>query len=173
MIRRIFQSGMSLLVFLALSAAVPAQARVESATVIVEGMACPFCAFGVEKRLKKVGGVGSIVVSMGESSASLTASEEGSIDVASIPEAIRKAGFTPGTIEITAVGTISAEDRERPLFEVSGTDQELLLVNLSAEIDKKTADFAAAGVSVRVSGALHVHAEDLAGLEAVRIEAIE
>ncbi len=173
MTRRIFRNGLALLAFVILSAPVPVQARVERATVAVDGMACPFCAFGIEKRLKRVGGVGSIEVSLGAGSAALTASDEGSIDVSSIPEAIRKAGFTPGTIEVTAVGTISAEDSERPLLEVSGTDQELLLVNLPEEIETKSAELAAAGVEVRVSGALHLHPEELPGLEAVKIEAVE
>lgn len=173
MTRRFFKSDLALLAFALLLAPVPIQARVESATVAVDGMACPFCAFGVEKRLKRVGGVGSIEVNLGASSAALTASDGGSIDVSSIPEAIRKAGFTPGTIEVTAVGTISAEDSERLLFEVSGTDQEMLLVNLSGEIEKKSTEFAAAGVRVRVSGALHLHPEEPPGLEAVKIEAVE
>jgi len=160
-------------VFVIVSAPVPIQARVESATVVVEGMACPFCAFGVEKRLKKVAGVSSIEVDMGESLASLTAEEGGSIDVSSIPDAIRKAGFTPGTIEVTAVGRISAEDRGRLVFEVSGTDQELFLVNLAQEVAKESADFAAAGVRVRVHGALQFHREGPPGLEVVKIEAVE
>lgn len=173
MTRQILKNGLALLVFVILSAPVPIHARIESATVAVDGMACPFCAFGIEKRLEKVGGVGSIEVSLGAGSAVLTASNEGSIDVSSIPEAIRKAGFTPGTIEVTAVGTISVEDRERPLLEISGTDQELLLVNLPEEIETKSDVFAAAGVEVRVSGALHLHPEELPELEAFRIEVVE
>ncbi len=169
----ISQSVMACLVLLALATAAPAHARVESATVIVEGMACPFCAFGIEKRLKRVEGVGSIEVSLTESSASMSASDEGSIDVASIPEAIREAGFTPGTIEVAAVGTINAEDRKRPLLEVSGTDQEFLLVDISEEMAEKVTQYASAGVRVRVSGELRVHPGELDGLEAVRIEAVE
>ena len=156
-----------------LVAPVPSEARIESATVVVEGMACPFCAFGIEKRLKKVGGVGSIEVNLGAGSAALKASDEDSIDVSAIPEAIRKAGFTPGTIEVIAVGTISAEDGESPLLEVSGTDQELVLANLSDEIERKSAEFAANGVEVRLSGALHLHLEELPGLEAAKIEVVE
>ena len=35
----------------------PAQADVKSLTVKVDGLACPFCAYGLEKKLKKVEGV--------------------------------------------------------------------------------------------------------------------
>ena len=42
----------------------PANAQVSSVTVGVDGMSCPFCAFGVEKRLKKVDGAGSVKVAV-------------------------------------------------------------------------------------------------------------
>ena len=170
---RIAMRTIALAAFLTLPPAVPVQARVEGATVVVEGMSCPFCAFGVEKRLKKVGGVGSIEIDMGLGSASLTAADRGSIDVAAIPEAIRKAGFTSGTIEVTAVGTISIEDDGRVFLEISGTDQALLLVSLSEEIERKSGESAAAGVRLRVSGELRFLPEDLAGLEPAKMEAIE
>lgn len=175
MTRRILRlrNGFALLALTLLSAPVPSEARIESATVVVEGMACPFCAFGIEKRLKKVGGVGSIEVNLGAGSAALTASDGASIDVSNIPEAIRKAGFTPGTIEVTAVGTLSAADRGRLLLEISGSDQELLLVDLSAELERKAAEFATNGVRVRIGGALRLYPEKPAGLEAARIEAVE
>ncbi|MEE8367170.1 MAG: heavy metal-associated domain-containing protein [Thermoanaerobaculia bacterium] len=173
MMVRISQKTAALLVLFIFVSVVPTSAQVESATVVVEGMACPFCAFGVEKRLKKVAGVGTIEVNMAQSSAALTASAGDSIDVAGIPAAIRKAGFTPGTIEATAVGTISLEDSERPLLMVDGTDQELLLVNLSAEIWQQAAGLGAAGKRVRVRGPLHLHPDEPAGLEVVRLEAVD
>ena len=80
MTSRTLQKSVALLACLILLPFVPAHAQVESATVVVEGMSCPFCAFGVEKRLKKVRGVGSIEVNMGVGSASMTASEGESID---------------------------------------------------------------------------------------------
>ncbi len=170
---RTLQKSVALLACLALLSFASAQARVESATVVVEGMSCPFCAFGVEKRLKKVEGVGSIEVNMDTGSASMSASEGESIDFSSLPEAIRKAGFTPGPVDITAVGTLSAGNEERSLFKVSGTDQEMLLVNLSEEIKKKIAEFSAAGMRMRVKGTLHFHTDEVPALEPNSVEAIE
>ncbi len=170
---RTLQKSVALLACLILLPFVPAYARVESATVVVKGMSCPFCAFGVEKRLKKVQGVGSIEIDMGVGSASMSASEGESIDFSSIPEAIRKAGFTPGAIDLTAVGTVRAENEVRTLLEVSSTGQELLLVNLSKEIEKKITELAAAGERMRVRGALHSHTDELPALEPNRVEAIE
>ena len=81
-------------------------AQVGSATVEVKGMSCPFCAFGVEKRLGAVAGVDRVIVSMKGGSAELTASKGRSVDLVAVPEAVRRAGFTPGRIEATVRGTV-------------------------------------------------------------------
>ena len=86
--------------------ATSAAAQVGRATVEVKGMSCPFCAFGVEKRLGAVSGVDRVIVSMKGGSAELTASKGRSIDLAAVPEAVRRAGFTPGRIEATVRGTV-------------------------------------------------------------------
>ena len=170
---KISQRAFALLALFILLPLVPASAQVEGATVLVEGMSCPFCTFGVEKRLKKVQGVGSVEINMGAGSASMSASEGESIDFSSIPEAIRKAGFTPGAIDLSAVGTLSAGDGERSVFKVSGTDEEMLLVDLSEEIERKIAEFSATGVRMRVHGVLRSHTDELPTLEPNRVTAIE
>jgi len=38
------------------------EAQIRAVTVSVDGMACPFCAYGVEKKLKRVVGVESITI---------------------------------------------------------------------------------------------------------------
>jgi len=83
-----------------------AAAQVTTATVEVKGMSCPFCAFGVEKRLGAVGGVDQVIVSMKGGSAELTAAKDQSIDLSAVPEAVRRAGFTPGRIEATVRGAV-------------------------------------------------------------------
>jgi mercuric ion binding protein len=83
-----------------------ARAQVVGATVAIDGMSCPFCAFGVEKRLKKVEGVASVEVEMGQGLALLTGADGESIAYSQIPDAVRKSGFTPGGITLTAVGGI-------------------------------------------------------------------
>ena len=95
--------------------AAPAQAEIRSATVAVDGMSCPFCAFGVEKRLKKVEGVGSVTISAKKGTATLVAKAEESIDVEQIPGAIESAGFTPGSVTVDAVGRVSTDEKDRVL----------------------------------------------------------
>ena len=47
------------------------QAQIYSLSVVVEGMSCPFCVYGVEKKLKKVEGVKSVIISMKDGVATL------------------------------------------------------------------------------------------------------
>lgn len=85
------------------------QARVSSMTVSVDGMACPFCAFGVEKRLKKVNGVATIAVDMKTGTANLVAKPKASIHYQEVPGAIKDAGFTAGVMKVTVSGTLATE----------------------------------------------------------------
>ena len=130
----------------------PAWAQVESATVAVDGLACPFCAYGVEKRLKKVGGVDSVRVSSRDNEATLSAKSKESIAVAEIPRAIKKAGFTPGAIEISAVGRLTGDATDGWLLKVLGYDKSFSITDLEKELEGELQPFAAKGSLVRVRG---------------------
>ena len=146
-----------LVVLVALLLAGPSGARVESASVVVEGMSCPFCAFGVEKRLKKVAGVRSVTVSTRDGLASLTAKADESIAVEEIPRAIEKAGFTPGTIRIEAVGVVAKDSQGQWVLQVAGSSQILLLVDLLDGTEEQLAGLAERDTLVRVEGPIHEH----------------
>lgn len=90
----------------------PGHAQVQRATVAVDGMACPFCAYGVEKRLRKVDSVGSVSISTRDGEATLRARNGASIAVEQVPSAVRKAGFTPGVIQIDATGRVASDSKD-------------------------------------------------------------
>lgn len=71
----------------------PVQAEISSVSVIVKGMACPFCAYGIEKRLGKVEGVESVTVDLGKGMASLRAKEGQTININQVPSAVKEAGM--------------------------------------------------------------------------------
>ncbi len=81
-------------------------ARVTSLSVAVNGMACPFCAFGVEKRLKTVEGVTSVTVDIKTGTATVAAATDASIRFQDVPQAVKDAGFTAGDMKITVSGRI-------------------------------------------------------------------
>lgn len=86
----------------------PAGARVAQITVAVDGMACPFCGYGIEKRLRKVEGVAEVTIHLREGRAMVTAAEEASLDLDAIRRAVEKAGFTPGRLWLEASGRVHA-----------------------------------------------------------------
>ena len=126
----------------------PAHARVSSLVVKVNGMACPFCAFGVEKRMQHVSGVESVAVDIQAGTARATAGTDASIKYQDVPQAVKEAGFTSGDIRITAEGrmenatgnglilqmkdrfipvTVGDDDLKKQLTAVAGTGREVVL----------------------------------------------
>ena len=130
----------------------PAWPQVESATVAVDGLACPFCAYGVEKRLKKVGGVESVRVSFRDNEATLSAKNNESVAVAEIPRAIEKAGFTAGAIEISVVGQLIGDVTDGWLLEVAGHDKSFSLTDLKQGFEGELRALGSKGTPVRVRG---------------------
>jgi copper chaperone CopZ len=64
----------------------------------VKGMSCPFCVYGVEKRLKGLPGVDSASVDLKLSRARIVMQPGQEPDLEKIRKAITDAGFTPGEV---------------------------------------------------------------------------
>ena len=76
-------------------ASVPAQeADGPSATIQVDGLSCPFCAYGLEKHLKKVTGVEGVDINMKDGKAIVRLKSDAQVDDAELKAAVKKAGFT-------------------------------------------------------------------------------
>ncbi|NJL81930.1 MAG: heavy-metal-associated domain-containing protein [Chloroflexaceae bacterium] len=86
-----------------------AQGQIVRAIASIDGITCPFCAFGAEKQLKQVGGVQRIAVDVDKGTATLVARAGQSIEVGQIPGAVKAAGFTAREVRIVAIGTVIAE----------------------------------------------------------------
>ena len=66
----------------------------QSATIQVDGLSCPFCAYGLEKHLKKVKGVDGVKINMKSGKATVALKSGMQVDDAVLTEAVKKAGFT-------------------------------------------------------------------------------
>jgi len=99
-VRKIAFLSITALVTLAIARAVPAAADPPGgkAVVTVQGMACPFCAYGLEKRLKTLDGVSDVQIDLGKSEATLEFREGSTVSDEEIRQEVRRAGFTPGAI---------------------------------------------------------------------------
>jgi len=104
-------------------------------------MACPFCAFGVEKRLKTVNGVASVAVDMKAGMALVNAKPALSIDYRKIPQAVKDAGFTAGDMRITVDGRVAKDTRDTLVLRFNGsslalqTDSNELNVRLNGAVE--------------------------------------
>lgn len=67
--------------------------------VQVNGMACPFCAYGIEKKLRAIPGVQDVKVDLDAGRATFEA-PSGAVTEQQVKQAIKDAGFSPGKIEI-------------------------------------------------------------------------
>lgn len=106
-----------------LGAAGPSYTRL--VRVEVKGLACPFCAYGLEKRLKETGAE-KVKIYVDKGLAEAVYPEKRSLDVDGLKEAVKKGGFTPGAIQVQARGSISEKDG-RWVFELAGSGETFLL----------------------------------------------
>jgi len=65
----------------------------------VNGMACPYCAYGMEKELKKVAGVDDVKIQLKEGLAYIATPKKQEPLKENLALIITNAGFTPGKIE--------------------------------------------------------------------------
>jgi mercuric ion binding protein len=66
----------------------------QSATIQVDGLSCPFCAYGLEKHLKKIDGVKGVEINMKTGKATVALKPGAQVNDATLTEAVKKAGFT-------------------------------------------------------------------------------
>jgi copper chaperone CopZ len=99
---RIFSLALLVLTF-CFSVSVNAQTQHKQELIYVKieikGMACPYCAFGMEKEFKKVSGVENVEIVLKAGLAYITTPIEQKPTKKSIEKIITDAGFTVGKIE--------------------------------------------------------------------------
>ncbi len=136
-----------------------ALAQISSVIVDVDGMSCPFCAYGVEKRLKKVDGVKSVTVSLKGGTAILSPKREQAIDISQIPVAIKDAGFTPGKINIIALGTIKIDKENQMILQLNESEQSIPLIDIINDTRKQLLSYAKSEKLVEIAGVIHEKSE--------------
>ena len=90
MIRIIRTTAFALALLLPLSAfAAPSQYQLR-----VDGLACPFCAYGIEKELKRTEGVAGIAIDINAGTVTVTMAEGATMTEAKASQIVKDAGFT-------------------------------------------------------------------------------
>ena len=65
----------------------------------VDGMACPFCAYGIEKKLKNIDSIEKLYVNIKEGTVDLKLKKGATLSEERIREAVKKAGFDTRSIK--------------------------------------------------------------------------
>lgn len=74
----------------------PGWAGTEQKIVVrVDGLSCPFCGFGLEKKLKRIEGVQEVKLLVDKGLAELRLAEGKTVTEAEVRKAVEAAGFTP------------------------------------------------------------------------------
>lgn len=92
-----------LILFFAQTTFISAQEKSKEEKVYVKievnGMACSYCAFGMEKALKKVSGVNNVAIELEDGMAYISTPKNQKPQKENLSLIIQNAGFTPGSIE--------------------------------------------------------------------------
>lgn len=91
-----------------LSSACTAQAEILSAELRVNGMTCPFCAFGIEKKVLDVDGVEGVEVLLDEGLLRLSLRRGNGATVRDLERAVEKAGFELADLTLEVRGKLDA-----------------------------------------------------------------
>lgn len=62
--------------------------------VVVDGLACPFCAYGIEKQLRRISGVQDVQTDIASETVTVTMAPGAELSKASAAQAVKDAGFT-------------------------------------------------------------------------------
>jgi len=65
----------------------------------VDGLACPFCAYGIEKKLKKIDAIDKLYVNLEDGTVDLALKSEMTLSEGKIKKAVKEAGFEVRSIE--------------------------------------------------------------------------
>ena len=158
--------------------ALPVRAEIRTAELGVNGLTCPFCAFGIEKKLRKVNGVREVEVLLDEGQIRLVFSADNTATVQDLEEAVDDAGFGLASLRLVARGTLVREG-ERETFAV-GPNARFRLVEkqdgsarlLSPETRDRIRS-AARGGAVLIGGEVHSHRNELPSLTVELVEPVE
>lgn len=92
--------------------ALPSVAESRSAVIHVDGLTCPFCAYGVEKKIREVPGVKSVTIRMRTGEVEVGYKDGVTPDPDALRNAVIRAGFTPR--EIRLIGETARPAARRP-----------------------------------------------------------
>lgn len=151
----------------------PVYAQINSVEMEVDGMTCPFCVYGIEKKLEALEEVEDAGANLKAGTVDINLKENEPIDLERLEKAILESGFTPGRLKIEATGELTRyklEEKEYPALKVTGSNQVLLLTStpyhekeefLAEEKLDELEEAAEKGTKITITGYVHTHQKSL------------
>lgn len=105
-----------MMLFLGLISATTVQAQKErdNFKIQVDGLGCPFCAYGLEKKFKEFKGIKNVAIDIETGDFTFTYPAEKKLTLLQIEQQVKEAGYTPVTIRITrANGEIEVSESKK------------------------------------------------------------
>lgn len=102
-------------------------AQTGSVVLHLKGVSCPFCVYGVEKRLKKVPGIQEVKTDYKAATSTLSKNPEAEVDLQALDAAVKQAGFTVDRIELSIRGH-PTEWEGKPALKDAESGQVFLLI---------------------------------------------
>lgn len=148
-----------------------AYSQILEVTVTVEGLACPFCAYGIEKKLKRVEGVRSIDIEMNRGVVILVAEKGRSVNIGQIPVAVKDSGFSFSQMKVKVTG-IALLGGGKLLLQYGGPDELFTVGDMSIDRKRRFSEYIESGTTVEAQGIIQegpegswtLHPESLKGV---------
>ena len=135
--------------------------EIHSLTLGVDGVACPFCVYGLEKHLNNASGVESVEFNLSAATADLQLKAGSRLDLRSIQQAITDAGFTMRDLDIQVSGTLSNDGKFWVLVSTKDFMKFILVAKGNQHLDKiftgKLSTAESEGREITVWGKVHTH----------------
>ena len=88
-----------------------AQSTYDQFEIQVDGLGCPFCAYGLEKKFKEFKGIKKIAIAIDEGDFSFEYPADKALSLEAVREQVKKAGYTPIMAKVTrASGEVETSD---------------------------------------------------------------
>ncbi len=86
--------------FIAFQTTAESDSKKDHFLIIVEGLGCPFCAYGLEKKFKEINGIDDIKIEIETGKFTFSFPEEKKISLKTVEQQVKAAGYTPVETEI-------------------------------------------------------------------------
>lgn len=144
-------------------------AEIERVEIGVEGLSCPFCVWGLEKKLKEVKSIDKINVHLKQAKAEISLKPNTPLNIASLKKTVKEAGFSVGYIYLIATGNL-IEKKDQILFYIKGSGQEFLVYETDAMSKAKLSEIVKSNVTIRIEGKIQEHKNIALSLGIEKIE---